>query len=66
MADEEITTYSVLRSKPVARADGRAAIVLDLTTLGPIAIELNLLAIESLRQQLAQVERLLRQESGKA
>jgi hypothetical protein len=66
MSENEIHTVTVMRSKAVARADGRVAIVLDTKERGPIAFEVNLQNIAMLRGELALAETILRQPTGKA
>lgn len=64
MADRDIPTMTVLGSQSVARADGRAAIVLTTQEKGPIAFEVNLQTIEILRRALAKAEEVLRAPPG--
>lgn len=63
--EREIVTLSVLGSNAVARADGRAAIVLK-TTHQTIALEVSLQIIQVLRNDLNICEQILRQPSGSA
>ena len=53
MPESLIRTVTVIGSKTVARADGRVAIVLDTKERGPMASEVNLQSIETLRRELA-------------
>ena len=64
MVDREIPTLTVLGSQAVARADGRAAIVLTTQERGPIAFELNLQTIPLLRAGLDRIETILRRSPG--
>jgi hypothetical protein len=66
VSDREIPTLTVIGSRPLARADGRVAILLDTRESGAIAFEVNLQTIEILRGELAKAELLLRQGSGNA
>ena len=62
----EYITVQVRRVWVAVRPDNRTALVLDLTGMEPIAIELDLEKIEILRQQLADAELFLTQQSGTA
>ncbi len=61
----EVLTVNVLGSVLLARPDGSVAIKLQMSHQ-TIALPLNLQAIAVLRQQLAEAETILRQQSGNA
>lgn len=64
MADRDIPTVTVVGSNAVARADGRAAIVLETKERGPIAFEVSLQSIAVLRPGLAAAETILLRQTG--
>jgi hypothetical protein len=64
----DLITLTVVGSETLLRPDGRAAIRLDTRELGPIALEVDQRAIDTLRRQLANAETHLRRSKtpGKA
>jgi hypothetical protein len=56
----EIQTVRVKSAQTLATPDGRVAILLDTQEVGPIAFEVNLEAIDSLRRKLTDAETFLR------
>lgn len=58
---KDYLTVKVMGSQGLARPDGRAAIMLNTDRFGPIAFEVNQLAIDTLRKSLVVAEQLLRQ-----
>ena len=64
MAERDIRTLTVLGSQVVARADGRVAIAFQTQQCGPIALEVNLQAIQILRSDLAKAEAILRNQGN--
>lgn len=63
MAERDVPTVTVIGSNAVARADGRAAIVLETKERGPIAFEVNLQSIAVLRRDLSAAETILHQQT---
>jgi hypothetical protein len=64
--ETNIRTLTVTGSRTAGRPDGRVAIVLETLEAGPIAFEVHLQAIASLRRELAAAEAFLRQSTGSA
>lgn len=68
MASNELDylTFRPTGSKVLRRADGRVAILYRVPRHPPIALELDLKAIQVLRADLARAEAFLRQSGGSA
>jgi hypothetical protein len=60
------TTVTVRQSQAFRRLDGRVSIGFWTKELGPIAFEVDRGAIDALRGNLRDAERLLRQKVGRA
>jgi hypothetical protein len=64
--ERELWTFTVTGSQSLARADGRAAILLVTKERGPIAFEVSLETIPLLRKELDVLESALRRTAGNA
>jgi hypothetical protein len=62
----DLETLTVTESETLVSPDGRAAIRLETLERGPIAFEVNLEAIVSLRQALARAEQHIQQSQNQS
>jgi hypothetical protein len=66
MRERHLPAITVFRSSSVARADGRAGMVLETAEHGPFLIELDLAAVATIREHLADIETHLRRRGARA
>jgi len=63
MRERHLPAITVFRSNSVVRADGRAGLVLDTAEHGSFVIEVDLAAVATIREHLADIETHLRRSS---